>query len=882
LFVNNPNWKSVDVISTQTRQVVSHIPIPEPAGLDLGIDGSTVFVGTWTRQLFAIDINSLRVRASYTVPQVRGDIGTWSVVSPKQLSDGTIFLLATDNVLGGTQLGVWDLSTNSIVSWPTFYESYDSIAKSSNGKKVLLASTSSSGEVAIYDTASKSFTHHPFIGNYGITAVAVNPNGTRFVFFDDQNLSLYNQGFQKIGAIPAGTVGGLLEGAVFSSDGTRLYLVLNSDMTPTIVTVDATNLALLGTAPAIPLRPPHGDMAPPFTVAVPFGVDNSGLIFGATDHGVTFEDSTYYQTFGAIGSPIYNNNVTPTSGPLNSSTRISFWWGNAFQFVSDVWFGDQRGINPAFDTPGQLYVSSPPSSSPGPVNLKVIEPSGVMVFNAQAFSYGPSILNVSGNLVPPGGGTTADLFGFGIPTDPTKVDVKVGDTPAQVLSSTNFGYALLPAVDVKLIVPPGTPGKANLKLTTPTGSTTFAASIRYVRSFTTYPLMGYHAALLFDRFRNRVYATAADHIDVLALDSGTLQSPISVPTVNGLSQLGGMALTPDGSKLLVTNTADGSVVVLNPDKTSSAQAIPIVTPSVNLPCASGPLSIAATNDGRAMIFTGNAPSPSCAPGGSLYFLNLATRQVTLSEFRPFTCGSSYVVAVGDGSKVGLGSYGSTGFCIYSTANDSYTAVDTFYGLMGAAAAADGNVFAAGWKIVSPEGLTLKQVALPDPLFDSLLSQFQNQWSLPLEKLNDSGSLLFTPWTHSVDIFDVARGQPVLRLSLPDPVATAMDPLAINSDGSQMFLLTNAGLASVDIGWLPVSFGSASPSSGTPGTSVRIRGTGFTPATAVEFNGVPAVASYVDSSTISVVVPAVSSSLARLVLKTPGEPDYSVEGAFTVK
>jgi hypothetical protein len=76
---------------------------------------------------------------------VPGDIGTWSVTSPKQLSDGTIFLLATDNGLGGTQVGVWDLTTNSLVTWPTLYGSYDSIAKSSNGKKVLLASSSSSG-----------------------------------------------------------------------------------------------------------------------------------------------------------------------------------------------------------------------------------------------------------------------------------------------------------------------------------------------------------------------------------------------------------------------------------------------------------------------------------------------------------------------------------------------------------------------------------------------------------------------------------------------------------------------------------------------------------------------------------------------------------------
>jgi hypothetical protein len=120
------------------------------------------------------------------------------------------------------------------------------------------------------------------------------------------------------------------------------------------------------------------------------------------------------------------------------------------------------------------------------------------------------------------------------------------------------------------------------------------------------------------------------------------------------------------------------------------------------------------------------------------------------------------------------------------------------------------------------------------------------------------------------------------LLLKEAIPRVHDPLAINSDGSQIFLITDAGLTVVDLGWVPLTFGNIFPSAGVPGAAVRIRGTGFTPGTAVAFNGVSSTATFLDSSTISAVVPALPAGLSRLTLTNPGEPPYTVEAVFSVK
>jgi IPT/TIG domain len=879
LFVNNPEWNRVEVIAVDRKEIVRSIPVPSPMGMDLSPDGKTVLVGTWTPQMFAIDTASLKVVKRYVLPPPF----RLSATFPAQMANGRVLLLADDG--GGRSLILWDLATNSATRVPfqTLNGSVDMIRKAANGSRALLASSSSSGLIAIYDAATDHFTKREWFGKF-LSIAAVSPNGEQMVFFDDVGLAVYDPNFRLVGYLPSGPYGGRLSGAVYSPEGRRIHLVLNSDLTPTVVTVDAATLRLLGTAPAIPMRPPPPiDRAPPFDVSVPFGADTTGIVYGGLPHGIAYEDATYFQNYnGQTGSPIYNNALDPRSGPVDAATRVGFWWGNAFSFVSDVWFGENRGLEPALNFPQQLSVTAPPSSRRGPVNVKLIQPNGIMVYNAQGFSYGPHILEVVGNMASPNGGTTADVLVLGVPSDVSQIEVKIGANDAQVLSATRVRYDHQPVVRVRVSVPPGTPGDADVTLITTTGSMTLPKQFRYVNAVEDYAPMSKYVSLTYDRFRNELYLSAADHLDVFSLGFSSYANPIKIPSLSGKMQLSGTALTPDGSRLLVTNTADGSVAILDPDNPSNVQVVPVTEPEQfgYPPCVRGPLTIAAANNGKALMFTGSVPEAGCGPGGQLKYVDYRTANLTTGPFVSPGCGSAYVSATRDGSKIATGGTvrSGPGFCIYDAATDSVTNVVDFYS-MGAAAAGDGNVFAGAESFygvfADGNGEVLGRPARPPEMFDSdfgVLGQI---------KFNGPGSLLYRPQEHFVDLFDAKRGDFRVRLLLKQTVRNVIDALALNGDGTQMYLLTDAGLTVVDIGRLPLSVGHVEPTALVPGTQLTIRGSGFGPDMVVSLNGnvVPTV--YIDSSTLQLTVPTMPSGPVDISIANGTGESYTVDNAAQI-
>jgi len=90
-----------------------------------------------------------------------------------------------------------------------------------------------------------------------------------------------------------------------------------------------------------------------------------------------------------------------------------------------------------------------------------------------------------------------------------------------------------------------------------------------------------------------------------------------------------MCLAPDGSHLLVANKLDVSVAIIDPDNPSSAQTISVPITGSN---TGGPVFVAATSDGNALISIGGISGPWT---GSLFELNLTTLKVqSLTRFEP--------------------------------------------------------------------------------------------------------------------------------------------------------------------------------------------------------------------------------------------------------
>src|SRR5262249_41935152 len=144
----------------------------------------------------------------------------------------------------------------------------------------------------------------------------------------------------------------------------------------------------------------------------------------------------------------------------------------------------------------------------------------------------------------------------------------------------------------------------------------------------------------------------------------------------------------------------------------------------------------------------------------------------------------------------------------------------------------------------------------------------------------------------VDIYDVHAGRLRDRVLLPehlvdtssiniDVLGQQAHVLTVDEDGARLFVLTESGVAVVELGVVPLSIGSVPPDSGPAagGTSITVRGSGFVDGTAASVRGVAAATTFVDASTLRFTAPAMSAGAARLTLTNPDGSRYSLDAAF---
>jgi hypothetical protein len=108
-------------------------------------------------------------------------------------------------------------------------------------------------------------------------------------------------------------------------------------------------------------------------------------------------------------------------------------------------------------------------------------------------------------------------------------------------------------------------------------------------------------------------------------------------------------------------------------------------------------------------------------------------------------------------------------------------------------------------------------------------------------------------------------------------------MAVTPAGDQVFLLTTAGLTVVQLDAVPLGIGSVAPSTGSPGTVVTVRGTGFTSGTSATANGSSAGVSFVDASTLKITIPAaLSNGPTQFILSNPDGSRFTLDAAFLVQ
>ncbi len=157
------------------------------------------------------------------------------------------------------------------------------------------------------------------------------------------------------------------------------------------------------------------------------------------------------------------------------------------------------------------------------------------------------------------------------------------------------------------------------------------------------------------------------------------------------------------------------------------------------------------------------------------------------------------------------------------------------------------------------------------------------------KLHDSGSLAYVPYQNGIDIYDVHHGNLRERLLLTETMQVVYDGLGIHSvaideTGGQIFLFTSAGLTIIELDSVPLSIGSVTPQVGPAagGAKLTIRGSGFLSGAAVTIGGVAAATALVDSDTLQVVAPSLSTGPASMAVQNPDGTTYTLDDAYTAQ
>jgi len=882
IFSSDFSLNRVDVVSPSTRQLLKSIPVLSPGPMALALDNSEIFVGSDAQQMTAISTTSLQVVQQWKLPRLAGaDYVTKNI---DMLSNGTLAVHITGADGGAWYFAIWNPANNAM-SFITPPNALSPCFLAGAGTKVLVADCNSSSGAVVYDTQTGQFGSILTFPGY-VEGVAASPDGSRFLIFDDTyGINVYNDQLRVTAPVSAA---GYVAGFIFSPDGSRIYITA-SDGVPVIFVSDGNTGALINTAPALGTIPPGSQIFPsPFT-ETPFAVDSTGIIFGSTDHGIAFDDSTFSVAYslGFNATPGFENVVTPSFGPVNTATPVTFPIEEGFSFLPDVWFGGVRGTGAALGQAGVLTVSVPPSAQPGPVNVKVIQPDGTPIFDPLIFSYGPAPMFVNGDTATPAGGVTSDIIGLGLPTDPSQIQVTIGDSSASIVSAKladiqgiyfPFSYPY-PVVDVKITLPPGT-GDQDLQVTTSAGSATLPKAIHYVQSVTDYKSSDKFQAILLDRKRNQLYLSAGDHIDVFSLATLQFLTPFAPPALNGQKAFWGMAITPDGATLIAANYPDGSVALINPDQPSSATAVQVIPSGTS--GNPGPQRIAATNTGKAFIEPMSTQEAGC--GSSFYELDLSTLQLTTITDIPNFCIQPEgfpMAASADGSKVLINTSDISGpqqVAIYDVASNTWSSNNAVVENFGPSAAisADGSAFATGSGVVDSNTDVLGYLSWQD-VFESGVDFY-----LPMEKVPDGGSLVFIPNTSFVDIFDLNHGALLHRITLGEQVQQVTDAMAIDSYGQTVYLIANAGLTVVQLGNAPLAIGHLTPATGPAGAKVVVHGSGFQQATSVSANRSATTATFVDQNTLDVTMPSLSAGSVQVTVTNPGGETYSLDNAFAVQ
>src|SRR6202795_1902335 len=919
-FVANPAMNQVEIYADAIPSLQSVIDAPRASSVDLSSDGATLWVGTDTEQLLGISTVSLQVIVRYPMAglsPIPGEVFNHPTEA-LPLAGGKLALRLRQSSASESLLALWDSSTNTAMDLTSrapavFQNGLGVMARSGDRTRLFAAANDSSGEAVVLDGNGNVVGGPQVLGSGDVISLAANTNGSRFAALIGsagvQTVVLFDTSLNSLGNYQATNAAGI----VFSRDGQTLYVseaLGNGRVITALATgnlqklVQVSDLAVQGIPTAIE------------------EIDDSQLAWGCGNRGLGGIDVSSPGVL-SLPAPSFANAPTalPAGGPNAGGTAISIS-GSNFPSSVQIRFGSQNPLAATLLSSSQMQVSSPSSASSGAVNLTAYFSNGWMAASPDGFSYGPSVEAILPNAGASTGGDTIYLLGHGFGSSTGGVTVKIGGQSATVQKvealpafsaalSLNTSYPF-PIERITLTSPSGTAGKADVSLTTSSGTITLAKSFQYLTARQTFANPSLYKFILYDQSRQQLYLSATDHVDVFDLNAQVFRSPLAPPP-NGPppdAGLRGMALTPDNTQLIVADFGAQNVYLINPDggpNNGSNVFVGGVAGYLN----SGPSRVAATS--AQSVFVGLS-----GEGGTSNACNSCLGQMNLTAFPPTfepapqpqvtsITGAPLLQADHSGDAVYLAFASAPGGPVASwsaTAPNSFTVSTAKDFSTDLTAAFDGTMFAirsGGTTEIRGADLTL--ATLPT---SADLESIPNRAAVPGTPLHPSGALLYEPFLDGappasppatgihggVDIRDAHSGCLRLRVYLPEPFAmlsTDTDGLhgtflTIDENGGRIFALTTSGVTVLRLSSVPLGIGTVTPASGPSagGTSLTIRGSGFQSGTKATLGGKALTVVFKDKNTLTVTTPALSSGGQQLVLTNPDGESVSLDAAFVAR
>ena len=704
--------------------------------------------------------------------------------------------------------------------------------------EVVVASADSDGTICELDDAT-GMDNYLQIGGF-IWHLAFSPDSNKMVF--TAPAAMYNQvevydahALTKLAQFSV--LGDISSSAALyvGPDSKTLYLSSSS----IIYAYDISSGQLLGEMPNIVVEPfstsiSFRDVGPPSGPHIQ-AIDSTGLLAGPLEEGVGFLDTTALNPAG-VGTEFLNGYLNPSTGLTIGSTQTSWLYfddevvaesrcrpianltpkssftpayGLGPNFLTDVYFGSQKSssvrVTPSQDNV-QISVTAPPGTA-GTADVYALTSDNGVQLLPEAFSYGPTVVEITPNAAAAGGGIGA-VYGYGFgPTSPTSIpadlQVTVGGKAATVTAYTGNPYGTasppLPLQAFSYTIPSGTPGAKDLTVATNAGSTTVHNGMTYLPAIQQYSAGAAQLAQgIYDPHRDLYYFTDTIAVLVFSRAAGAWLTPISLPAAFGAQRLWGIALSPDGNQLALADLGAQAIYVLNPDNPSTARKFSVPLPATQV--ISQPVGVAVTDAGI-VYFT---VLTTAGTGYYLFFkLDTGSGQVTnyhVGTNSPLTDSYLRTVLSADGSVV----YGNDDGEVFAvdTATDNVKTAQIepscCYGDYDLALSANQSRVAATGYFYDPQvnaeawdGLNIRETLGVSDIYG--------------EKLSADGTLLFQPTSVGIDVFDARRGNLMERIALPVTLSSNYDALV--SDGTDNVLVAitgdfSNGIAVIDLTSLP--------------------------------------------------------------------------------